>query len=96
MRRAASGRRSRVTAVADDAQTCAAIKDVVDSVSIGDTDQTVVRLGPPDLAPAISVLADTSTTVLARPVMLVKAGPGWFNRVKRCCLPWPLPTYAPG
>lgn len=87
VRRAAAGRRCRVTAVVDDAQTGAAIAGDVDAVSIGEPASAVVRLSSPDLAPAVAALADASTAVLAGPAVLVEAGPGWFNRVIEVATP---------
>lgn len=96
VRRAAAGRRCRVTAVADNAQTCAAIAGGVDAVSVGDPDSPVVRLSSADLAPAVSALTDASTTVLARPSVLLEAGPGWFNRVVEAATPTsPAPSLRP-
>lgn len=87
VRRAGARRRCRVTAVADNAVTCEAITGGVDACSIGDPDGAIVRLSDPDLAPAVSALADLSTTVLVRPAVLVQAGPGWFNRVIEAATP---------
>lgn len=83
VRRATAGRRCRVTAVTDSAQTWEAIAAYVDGGDIAG----VVRLNEPDLAAALGALADPSTTVLATPAVLVAAGPGWFNRVIEAATP---------
>ncbi|MFC5937551.1 MULTISPECIES: hypothetical protein [Mycobacterium avium complex (MAC)] len=91
VRRAAAGRRCRVTAVADSVEVCDAIAGDVDAVSIGNPADTV-RLSTPNLAAAIEALADPSTTVLATPPVLVAAGPGWFNRVIEAATPTSPPA----
>lgn len=80
VRRAARGRRCRVTVVADDPQVRDAIAADVDAVSDGMPANTV-RLVTPSIAGAVDALADPTATVLATPAVLLAAGPGWFNHV---------------
>jgi hypothetical protein len=92
VRQGAVGRRCRVTVVADSAEARAAIAPDVDAATVGDPDDSLVRLSTPELEPAVAALADPSTTVLAAPSVLIAAGPGWFNRVIEAATPTFPPT----
>ncbi|MFV8053462.1 hypothetical protein [Mycobacterium sp. 48b] len=80
VRQAAAGRRCRVVARADSAEVAELLVNDVDEVAIGSASDTVY-LTDPDVAAAVTALRNSSATVLARPAVLVAAGPGWFNRV---------------
>lgn len=80
VRRAVTGRRCRVIAVADSEEAAEAIAGDVDAVSVGAGEGTV-RLWTPDPRTAVEALGDPSMTVLATTQVLVTAGPGWFHRV---------------
>jgi hypothetical protein len=91
VRRAAGGRRCRVTAVAETPQVRDAIAAYVDAVSIGAPADTV-RLTSPHIGAAVAALADPGATVLADPAVLLAAGPGWFNRVIEAATPTAQPA----
>lgn len=91
VRRAAAGRRCRVTVVADTAETADAVAGDVDDVAVGDSADTV-RLNRPDLGAAVVALADPRLTVLATPAVLIAAGPGWFSRVIEAATPTSPPA----
>jgi hypothetical protein len=98
VRRAAAGRRCRVTAVTDTAETCRAVAPHVDAATVDDPPDTI-RLHDQRLTPAAQALADSSLTVLATPAVLTEAGPAWFSRVIEAATPTspppPLRALAP-
>jgi hypothetical protein len=52
-----------------------------------DDDPRTHYLTDPDVDVAVDLLADPETVVLARPEVLLAAGPGWFNRVIEAATP---------
>ncbi|MET9966802.1 hypothetical protein ABZZ80_13030 [Streptomyces sp. NPDC006356] len=86
VREAAAGRSIPVVVRARDAETEAALKPHVDGFT-GDDDPHVVRVSEPSVTGAAAALADPDTVVLARPEVLVAAGPGWFARVTEAATP---------
>ncbi|WP_248491882.1 hypothetical protein [Tsukamurella sp. PLM1] len=56
------------------------VAPLVDRVIVG-TDPGVRYLVQQDVAAAVTALAEPGTVVLARPSVLLDAGPAWFNRV---------------
>ncbi len=86
VRRATADRRCTVVAVAETAQAAEAVAPYVDAVTDG-CDPHTVRLTGPGIDAALDALADPSATVLARPAVLIAAGPGWCNRVIEAATP---------
>lgn len=86
VRQAAAGRRCRVVARVDSAEIAGLLAHDVDEVAIGPTDDNHY-LTDPDIAAAVAALQDPDAVVLARPTVLLAAGPGWFNRVIEAAAP---------
>ncbi|KUO05599.1 hypothetical protein [Streptomyces caeruleatus] len=86
VREAAAGRSIPVVVGARDAQTEAALAPHVDGFT-GDDAPHLVRVSDPSVTAAAAALADPDTVVLARPEVLVEAGPGWFARVTEAATP---------
>lgn len=86
VRAAAADRRCRVIAAAATAQVREAIAPYVDTVTDG-SGPGIVRLETPQIRIALAALSDESVIVLARPSVLIAAGPGWFNRVIEAAIP---------
>jgi hypothetical protein len=92
VREAAAGRSIPVVVRACDAEAEAALKPCVDGFTSGD-DSYVVRVSEPSVTAAAAAIEEPDTVVLARPEVLVAAGPGWFARVTEAATPT---TPAPG
>jgi hypothetical protein len=86
VRRAAGGRRCKVTVVTDSPEAAQALAGDVDATQVGNPVGTV-HLSKPDLAAAVDALTDPAATVLASTGVLLAAGPGWFNRVIEAATP---------
>jgi hypothetical protein len=84
------GRRCRVIAEAPTPEVGDALAPYVDTVTDG-CSPNIVHLTDPDIGGALAALNDPSVTVLARPAVLLAAGPGWFNRVIEASLPTSAP-----
>lgn len=92
VREAAAGRSIPVVVRARDAEAEAALKPHVDGFT-SDDDPHVVRVSDPSVTAAAAALDQPDTVVLARPEVLLAAGPGWFARVTEAATPT---TAAPG
>jgi hypothetical protein len=86
VREAARGRALPLVVGACDAEAEAALKPYVDGFT-GDDDPRVVRVTDPSPGAAAAVLREPDAVVLARPGVLVEAGPGWFARVVEAATP---------
>ncbi|KOG11756.1 hypothetical protein [Streptomyces viridochromogenes] len=86
VREAAAGRSIPVVVRARDAETEAALKPHIDGFTSGD-DPHVVRVSDPSVTAAAAAIEEPDTVVLARPDVLVAAGPGWFARVTEAATP---------
>ena len=86
VRQAAAGRSIPLLVRACDPATEAALKPHVDGFTADDAPH-VVRVSDPSVTAAAAALADPDTVVLARPEVLVDAGPGWFARVTEAATP---------
>ncbi|WP_330257397.1 hypothetical protein [Nocardia sp. NBC_00565] len=86
VRTAARERRCRVIALVTDAEVGVELESHVDEVIVG---EPVDRryLTEPDIAAAVTALADPVGMVLATPEVLIAAGPSWFNRVIEAAQP---------
>ncbi|WP_433201800.1 hypothetical protein ACQP1G_10985 [Nocardia sp. CA-107356] len=83
---AALDRRCRVVALVTDPEVGAELEPHVDQVII-DAPADRHYLTEPDIAAAVTALADPTRTVLATPEVLIAAGPNWFNRVIEAAQP---------
>jgi hypothetical protein len=90
LRHATMGRRCRVVARVDTGDVGDLVAKHVDEVIVGDAPGRCY-LTTPDIAAAFAALHGPGTTVLARPVVLTAAGPGWFNRVIEAATPTSAP-----
>ncbi|MFI9150195.1 hypothetical protein [Streptomyces sp. NPDC053367] len=86
VREAAEGRSLPLVVGACDAEAEAALKPYVDGFT-GDDDPRLVRVDDPSPAAAAAALEGPEAVVLARPGVLVEAGPGWFARVVEAATP---------
>lgn len=86
VREAAAGRSIPVVVSTSDAEAEAALEPHVDGFTSGDAPH-LVRVSDPSVTDAAAALADPDTVVLARPEVLVAAGPGWFARVTEAATP---------
>ncbi|WUV48177.1 hypothetical protein OG563_08255 [Nocardia vinacea] len=92
VRAAVLDRRCRVIALVDDPEVGAELEPHVDQVIVGEPADRHY-LTEPDIAAAVTALADSTATVLATPAVLIAAGPSWFNRVIEAAQPTaPPPT----
>ncbi|MGW6269405.1 MULTISPECIES: hypothetical protein [unclassified Streptomyces] len=86
VREAALGRSIPVIVRTADPEAEAALRPYVDGFTRGD-DPHLIRVSAPSVAAAATALDDPDTVVLARPAVLVAAGPGWFARVVEAVTP---------
>ncbi|MEU7647205.1 hypothetical protein [Streptomyces huasconensis] len=86
VREAAADRSIPVVVRAVDPEVEAALGSHVDGFT-HDDDAHLVRVGDPSVTAAATVLAKPGAAVLARPEVLVAAGPGWFARVTEAATP---------
>ncbi|MFE7276672.1 hypothetical protein [Streptomyces sp. NPDC057623] len=86
VRDAAAGRSIPVVVRACDAEAEDALRPHVDGFTSGD-DPHVVRVSDPSVTAAAAAIEQPDTVVLARPDVLVAAGPGWFARVTEAATP---------
>ncbi|MGW6060480.1 hypothetical protein [Streptomyces sp. NPDC055189] len=86
VREAAAGRSIPVVVRACDPEAEDALKPHVDGFT-GSDDPHVVRVSDPSVTSAATALGEPGTVVLARPEVLVAAGPGWFARVAEAATP---------
>ncbi|NGO49239.1 hypothetical protein [Streptomyces ureilyticus] len=86
VRKAAAGRTIPLIVRAIDPEAEAALKPYVDGFTSGD-DPHVVHVSDPSVTAAAAVLEEPGAVVLARPRVLVEAGPGWFARVTEAATP---------
>ncbi|GGV25402.1 hypothetical protein GCM10010277_06350 [Streptomyces longisporoflavus] len=86
VREAAAGRAIPVVVGACDPEVEAALKPHVDGFT-NDDDPRIVRVSDPSVTAAATALEEPGTVVLARPQVLVAAGPGWFARVTEAATP---------
>lgn len=85
VREAAIGRRCHVLVRTVDHAVRMALHSHVDAVLADDAD--VVRVTTPVISDALAALKDDTKAVVATPATLVKAGPGWFQRVTEAATP---------
>ncbi|MFB7368948.1 hypothetical protein ACFC0D_03790 [Streptomyces sp. NPDC056222] len=86
VREAAAGRSIPLVVRACDPQAEAALRPHVDGFTDGD-DPHVVHVSDPSVAAAAAAIVEGGAVVLARPGVLVEAGPGWFARVTEAATP---------
>lgn len=86
VRKAAAGRSIPLVVRARDPEAEAALKPYVDGFTSGD-DPHVVHVSAPSVTAAAAALEEQDAVVLARPGVLVEAGPGWFARVTEAATP---------
>lgn len=86
VREAAAGRSIPLVVRACDPEAEAALKPHVDGFTSGD-DPHVVHVSDPSVTAAAAALEEPDAVVLARPGVLVEAGPGWFARVTEAVTP---------
>ncbi|MEU4998477.1 hypothetical protein [Streptomyces sp. NPDC021622] len=86
VREAAAGRSIPVVVRACDPEAEDALKSHVDGFT-SDDDPHVAHVTDPSVTAAATVLEEPQTVVLARPSVLVAAGPGWFARVVEAATP---------
>lgn len=86
VREAAAGRSIPVLVRAGDPAAEAALEPYVDGFTSGD-DPHLVHVSDPSVTAAAAALEQPGTVVLARPAVLVEAGPGWFARVTEAATP---------
>ncbi|MER5222131.1 hypothetical protein [Streptomyces flaveus] len=86
VRKAAVGRSIPLVVRACDPEAEAALKPYVDGFTSGD-DPHVVHVSDPSVTAAATALEEPDAVVLARPGVLVEAGPGWFARVTEAATP---------
>jgi hypothetical protein len=92
VREAAAGRSIPMVVRARDAETEAALAAHVDGFT-SDDDPNLIRVSDPSVTAAAGRLEEPGAVVLARPEVLVAAGPGWFARVTEAATPTaPAPT----
>ena len=86
VREAAAGRSIPLLVRAGDPAAEAALKPYVDGFTSGE-DPQVVQVSDPSVGAAAAALDEVGTVVIARPGVLVEAGPGWFARVTEAATP---------
>lgn len=86
VREAAAGRSIPLVVRACDPEAEAALKPYVDGFTSSD-DPHVVHVSDPSVTTAAAALEEPGAVVLARPRVLVAAGPGWFQRVTEAATP---------
>ncbi|MFE5966556.1 hypothetical protein [Streptomyces sp. NPDC056463] len=86
VRAATTGRSIPVVVRTADPETEAALAAHVDGFTRDDEPQAV-RVSDPSVGAAAAALDDPHTVVLARPGVLIEAGPGWFARVTEAATP---------
>ncbi|MFF0204056.1 hypothetical protein [Streptomyces sp. NPDC005017] len=86
VRRAAAGRAIPLVVRTADPRARAALAPHVDGFT-GDDDPRLLRVSDPSVSSAAAALDDPEAVVLARPSVLVSAGPGWFARVTEAATP---------
>ncbi|GAB2974724.1 hypothetical protein GCM10023080_044110 [Streptomyces pseudoechinosporeus] len=86
VREAAAGRSIPLVVRARDSEAEAALKPYVDGFTSGD-DPHVVHVSDPSVTTAAAALEEPDAVVLARPEVLVEAGPGWFARATEAATP---------
>ncbi|WP_210583803.1 hypothetical protein [Streptomyces sp. GESEQ-35] len=86
VREAAVGRSLPLVVRACDPEAESALKPYVDGFTSTD-DPHVLHLSEPSVIAAADALEEPGTVVLARPGVLVEAGPGWFARVTEAATP---------
>ncbi|MFJ8668865.1 hypothetical protein [Streptomyces sp. NPDC093600] len=86
VRAAAAGRSIPMVVHARDPETEAALAPHVDGFTTGD-DPPILRVSDPSVTAAAAALDEPGAVVLARPEVLVAAGPGWFARVTEAATP---------
>ncbi|MEV5435552.1 hypothetical protein AB0K80_05895 [Streptomyces sp. NPDC052682] len=86
VREAAAGRLVPVVVRARTPEVEAALAPHADGFTDGD-DPRVVRVSDPSVTAAAAALEEPGTVVLARPEVLLEAGPGWFARVTEAATP---------
>ncbi|MEU4271687.1 hypothetical protein [Streptomyces sp. NPDC026092] len=86
VRAAAAGRAIALVVRTADPEAEAALAPHVDGFT-RDDEPHVVRVSDPSVTAAAATLDDPNAVVLARPGVLVEAGPGWFARVTEAATP---------
>lgn len=86
VREAAAGRTIPVVVHPCDPDAEAALEPYVDGFTSSD-DPHIVHVSDPSVAAAATALGEPGAVVLARPAVLVAAGPGWFARVTEAATP---------
>ncbi|MES5823381.1 hypothetical protein [Streptomyces sp. RG80] len=86
VREAAAGRSIPLVVRTRDHEVMAALTLHVDGFTDG-ADKHLVRVSEPSVTAAAAALEEPGTVVLARPGVLVEAGPGWFARVTEAATP---------
>ncbi|MET9434924.1 hypothetical protein [Streptomyces sp. NPDC006551] len=86
VREAAASRSIPMVVRACDPETEAALAPHVDGFTSGD-DPHMLRVSDPSVTAAAAALEEPGAVVLARPEVLVEAGPGWFARVIEAATP---------
>ncbi|MGW2017883.1 hypothetical protein [Streptomyces sp. NPDC001927] len=86
VRAAAAGRSIPLVVRTADPEAEAALAPYVDGFT-RDDEPHVVRVSDPSVTAAAATLDDPNAVVLARPGVLVEAGPGWFARVTEAATP---------
>ncbi|MGW9175474.1 hypothetical protein [Streptomyces decoyicus] len=86
VREAAAGRSIPLVVRAYDPEAEAALTPHVDGFTDGE-DPHVVHVADPSVTAAAAAIEEPGTVVLARPRVLVEAGPGWFARVTEAATP---------
>ncbi|PPK67080.1 hypothetical protein V5P93_003419 [Actinokineospora auranticolor] len=89
VRAAARGRRVPVIVRTDDPEVAAALVDHVDGVKAS---WPVTHTADPDTTDAATALTGSDAIVLARPEVLLHAGPGWYGRVIEAATPTSPPS----
>ncbi|MFG3006450.1 hypothetical protein [Streptomyces calvus] len=93
VREAAAGRSIPVVVGACDAETATGLEPYVDGFT-GADDHRLLRVTDPSVTAAAAALEEPAAVLLARPGVLVAAGPGWFARVTEAATPT-LPAPGP-
>ncbi len=86
VREAAAGRSIPLVVRARDPEAEAALKPHIDGFTSGDDPHTV-HVDDPSVTAAAAALEEPRAVVIARPGVLVAAGPGWFARVAEAATP---------
>ncbi|MET9290948.1 hypothetical protein [Streptomyces sp. NPDC003077] len=86
VREAAAGRSIPLVVRTGDPEAEASLKPHVDGFTSGD-DPHVLQVSDPSVTAAAAALEEPDAVVLARPGVLIEAGPGWFARVTEAATP---------